>query len=88
MSREPRWHLGLGRENGLIFWAMLLLEASFAAYFLLLPLYIAALGASPAQVGFTLGIWGLLRLVFLAPAFKLSPHRRRGGAARRESARA
>lgn len=68
MSREPRWHLGLGRENGLIFWAMLLLEASFASYFLLLPLYIAALGASPAQVGFTLGIWGLLRLVFLAPS--------------------
>jgi hypothetical protein len=28
---SPRWQIGLGRENGITFWAMILLEASFAS---------------------------------------------------------
>jgi MFS family permease len=60
--------LGLGRENGTTFWAMILLEASFASYFIFLPLYVAQLGANPAQVGLIMGIWGSTRLVFLGPS--------------------
>lgn len=67
-SSNPRWQLGLGRENGTTFWAMILLEASFASYFIFLPLYVAQLGANPAQVGLILGIWGSTRLVFLGPS--------------------
>lgn len=64
----PRWQFGLGRENGITFWAIILLEASFASYILFLPLYIAELGANPAQVGLIMGAWGGLRLLFLAPS--------------------
>ena len=64
----PRWQMGLGRENGITFWAMILLEGSFASYFIFLPLYVAQLGANPAQVGVIMGVWGLTRLIFLAPS--------------------
>ena len=64
----PRWQFGLGRENGLAFWAMMLLEGSVSAYWIFLPLYVAYLGANPAQVGAIVGVWGILRLVFLAPS--------------------
>ncbi|MGN6564321.1 MAG: MFS transporter [Thermomicrobiales bacterium] len=64
----PRWQFGLGRENGLAFWAMMLLEGSVQAYWIFLPLYVAYLGANPAQVGAIVGVWGILRLVFLAPS--------------------
>jgi MFS family permease len=68
MERGPRWQLGLGRQNGLAFWALLLLEGSFASYILFWPLYIAQLGANPAQVGVVIGAQGLLRLAFLIPS--------------------
>lgn len=67
-NSNPRWQLDLGRENGITFWAMILLEASFASYFIFLPLYVAQLGANPAQVGLIMGIWGGTRLVFLGPS--------------------
>lgn len=63
-----RWQLGLGRENGLAFWGVMVMEAGFASYMLFWPLFIAALGANPAQVGLLLGAQGLLRLVVLAPS--------------------
>jgi DHA1 family inner membrane transport protein len=68
VERGPRWQFGLGRENGITFWAIILLEASFASYMLFLPLYVAELGANPAQVGLIMGAWGGLRLVFLGPS--------------------
>lgn len=67
-SGGPRWQFGLGRDNGITFWAMILLESSFASYFLFLPLYAAELGANPTQVGLVMGAWGSLRLVFLGPS--------------------
>lgn len=67
-SHGPRWQLGLGRENGLMFWAIIALEASFASYFTFLPLYVAQLGANPAQVGLVMGFWGISRLFFLVPS--------------------
>ncbi|HEX5505199.1 MAG TPA: MFS transporter [Thermomicrobiales bacterium] len=68
MERAARWQIGLGRENGIAFWAVTLMEASFSTYVLLWPLYIAQLGADPARVGVIIGVQGLLRLVFLAPS--------------------
>jgi len=51
-----------------MFWAMIALEASFAAYFSFLPLYVAQLGANPTQVGLIMGFWGISRLCFLIPS--------------------
>ncbi len=59
--------LGLGHNNLVIFWAMLLNEASFGFYQTLTPIYIESLGASPGIVGMVIGISGLTRLIFLAP---------------------
>lgn len=64
----PRWQFRLGRENGLVAWAMFFLEGSFTSYFLLLPLYVAQLGANPTQVGLVIGAWGFMRLVLLLPS--------------------
>src|SRR5215207_8166743 len=38
------WDLGLGREIGYVFWAMIGLEAAFGAYVGIWPLWIEALG--------------------------------------------
>lgn len=60
--------LGLGYNNLVLFWAMLFNELSFGFYQTLLPIYIESLGASPSLVGTVIGIQGLIRLLFLAPA--------------------
>jgi MFS family permease len=60
--------MGLGRNNLLIFWAMFFNEVSFGFYQTLAPLYIGSLGASPRVIGLVIGVQGLVRLLFLAPA--------------------
>ena len=60
--------LGLSRDNTRIFVAMSFNEGSFGVYQNLWPLYIAALGANPAQIGIVLGLMGVLRLFGLIPA--------------------
>jgi MFS family permease len=60
--------MGLGRNNLIIFWAMFFNEVSFGFYQTLAPLYIGSLGASPRLIGLVIGIQGLARLLFLAPA--------------------
>lgn len=60
--------LGLEHNNRVIFWAMAFNELSIGFYQTLNPLYIQSLGASPGLVGTVIGIQGLVRLVFLAPA--------------------
>lgn len=60
--------LGLGHNNLILFWGMLFNELSFGFYQVLLPLYIESLGASPAIVGLVIGLQGVARLIFLAPA--------------------
>jgi MFS family permease len=66
------WDLGLGRELGYVFWAMIGLEAAFGAYVGIWPLWIEALGAPVTVVGLVLGASGLLRLVILAPSAALA----------------
>jgi MFS family permease len=66
------WDLGLGRELGYVFWAMIGLEAAFGAYVGIWPLWIEALGAPITVVGLVLGASGLLRLLILAPSAALA----------------
>lgn len=66
------WHVGLGRELGYIFWAMIGVEASFGAYVGIWPLWIEKLGAPITIVGLVLGSGGLLRLLTLAPSAALA----------------
>lgn len=66
------WHLGLGRELGYVFWAMIGVEAAFGAYVGIWPLWIEALGAPITIVGLVLGSSGLLRLLILAPSAALA----------------
>src|SRR5687768_9638100 len=68
----PRWQFGLGRENGLTFWAMVLLEASFGCFFALWPLWIEELDASIGLVGLLLGLGGVLRLCTIGPSAALA----------------
>ncbi len=51
-----------------LFFGSLLNEGAIGFFFTLWPLYIASLGASPAQIGFVIGTAGVLRLLFLLPA--------------------
>ena len=71
MRRGWSWHLGLGRELGYVFWAMVGVEAAFGAYMSIWPLWIEKLGAPVTVVGLVLGSSGLLRLVTLAPSAAL-----------------
>ncbi len=67
-----RWQFGLGRENGLIFWALIFLEAAFGSYFALWPIWIEKLDAPVTLVGALLGLGGILRLFALLPSAWLS----------------
>jgi MFS family permease len=55
------WHLGLGRELGLAFWALTFVEASFGAYASVWPLWIERLGAPITIVGLVLASSGVVR---------------------------
>jgi len=66
--------LRLSRDNTRIFVAMSFNEGSFGVYQTLWPLYIAALGANPAQIGVVLGLSGILRLIALMPSGVASDH--------------
>ncbi len=66
------WHLGLGREIGFLFWAMVSLEAAYGSYSGIWPLWIQHLGAPVSVVGLVLGAAGLMRLITLAPSASLA----------------
>lgn len=72
MRRGLTWHLGLGRELGFVFWAMVCVEAAFGSYMAIWPLWIQALGAPIAIVGLVLGSQGLLRPLTLGPSAALA----------------
>jgi MFS family permease len=71
-AASARWQFGLGRENGLIFWALVFLEAAFGSYFALWPIWIEELNAPVTLVGALLGLGGILRLFALLPSAWLS----------------
>lgn len=71
-AASTRWQFGLGRENGLIFWALIFLEAAFGSYWALWPIWIEKLDAPVTLVGALLGLGGILRLFALLPSAWLS----------------
>ena len=71
-GRRLSWDLGLGRELGNVFWAMIGVEAAFGAYVGIWPLWIESLGAPITIVGLVLGSSGLIRLLILAPSAALA----------------
>lgn len=71
-AARARWQFGLGRDNGLIFWALMFLEAAFGSYWALWPIWIEELNAPVALVGVLLGLGGVLRLFALLPSAWLS----------------
>jgi MFS family permease len=71
-GRRLTWDLGLGREIGYVFWAMIGVEAAFGSYVGIWPLWIEALGAPVTVVGLVLGLSGLLRVLILAPSASLA----------------
>lgn len=56
-----RWDLGLGKELGLVFWALTLFEAAYGTWATIWPLWIEHLGAGIGTVGIMLSLGGLIR---------------------------
>lgn len=69
-GRRPwtRPDLGLGRDNGLLFWAHLLQGGAFAVQITLWTLFIRSLGASPQQIGAVVGGAAVARTILAIPA--------------------
>jgi MFS family permease len=65
---RPLWHLGLGRDLALAFWALTLFEATIGAYASVWPLWIERLGAPITVVGLVLGLSGVIRPFILMPS--------------------
>jgi MFS family permease len=68
---RPVWHLGLGRDLGLAFWALTLFEATIGAYASVWPIWIERLGAPITIVGLLLGLSGIIRPFVLLPSSAL-----------------
>lgn len=60
--------LGLGRNNGLLFWAHVVWGSGFAIQLTLWTLFIQSLGASPAQIGLVVGGGAVARTLLALPA--------------------
>jgi MFS transporter, ACS family, glucarate transporter len=64
----PRPDFGLGRNNGLLFWAHVVWGSGFAVQITLWTLFIQSLGASPAQIGLVVGGGAVVRTLLAMPA--------------------
>lgn len=60
------WHQ-VGRDTRWVMISYLLWGIGEGLWMYIQPLYVRALGATPAETGFTLGMWGLARLLFILP---------------------
>jgi MFS family permease len=58
----------IGRDTRLVMASFTLWGIGEGLWMFIQPLYVKSLGATPAQTGFVLGMWGLGRLLFLLPA--------------------
>ncbi|HEX5166060.1 MAG TPA: MFS transporter [Thermomicrobiales bacterium] len=73
----PRWpwlqpDLGLGRNNGILFWVHLIWGAGFTIQAALWTLFIESLGATPTQIGLVLGGGAVVRTILAIPAGHLA----------------
>ncbi len=72
---RPRWRradLGLGRNNGLLFWSHLIWGLGFALQMAIWTLFIESLGASPGQIGLVIGAGAVMRTLLALPAGSLA----------------
>ncbi len=60
------WHQ-VGRDTRWVMASYLLWGIGEGLWMYIQPLYVRSLGATPAETGFTLGMWGLARLLFILP---------------------
>lgn len=58
----------IGRDTRLIMISYILWGVGEGLWMFLQPLYVKSLGATPAQTGFVIGMWGVGRLLFILPA--------------------
>lgn len=58
----------LGRDTRWVLWSYFLWGVGEGLWIYMQPLYVRSLGASPAQTGLVLGMWGVGRLLFILPA--------------------
>ncbi|MBN1680091.1 MAG: MFS transporter [Anaerolineae bacterium] len=69
----------IGRDTRWVMAAYVLWGIGEGMWLFIEPLYVKSLGATPAQTGFVIGMWGLGRLLFILPAGILAdrwgPHR-------------
>jgi MFS family permease len=59
---------GLDRDNRMLFYSQALMQLGFALQLVLWPIYIAALGGSPVQIGLVIGGAAILRTILIIPA--------------------
>lgn len=72
---RPGWlraDLGLGRDNGLLFWGHVTSGFAYALYVTIWTLFIERLGASAAQIGLVIGGAAVVRTVLVLPAGALA----------------
>lgn len=72
MRDRFRWDFGLGREVGLVLWAMVCDDATYSAFMSVWALWMARLGAPVTVIGLLLGATGILRLLVLTRAASLT----------------
>ncbi len=60
------WHQ-VGRDTRWVMTSYLLWGIGEGLWMYIQPLYVRSLGASPSETGFTIGMWGLARLLFILP---------------------
>jgi MFS family permease len=68
---RPAWlsrDLGLGRNNGILFWVHLVWGAGFTIQAALWTIFIEDLGATPAQIGLVVGGGAVVRTLLAIPA--------------------
>lgn len=70
--RWPALSVGLGRDVDLLVLANVLWGVGTGLYNYLLPLYVAQLGAAPAQIGFVLALTSVVQAVVYVPAGMLA----------------
>ncbi|HVO69412.1 MAG TPA: MFS transporter [Aggregatilineaceae bacterium] len=58
----------IGRDTRHVMAAFMLWGIGEGLWMFIQPLYVKSLGATPAQTGFVIGMWGLARLLFILPA--------------------
>ncbi|HEX3050578.1 MAG TPA: MFS transporter [Aggregatilineaceae bacterium] len=58
----------IGHDTRWVMYSYMLWGVGEGLWMFIQPLYVRSLGATPEETGFTIGMWGLARLLFILPA--------------------